>query len=242
MGAMGSSDSVILTYHSLDDSGSPISISPRTFRKQMDLLAASGVPVVPLERVARTPGAVAITFDDGFRNFLEHALPVLTAHRFPAAVFVVTGHCGKNNDWPSQPAGIPRMDLMDWKDLRAIREEGIELGAHSVHHEFLTRLPEDQLSRELSAAKREIEEAAGAVVNSLAYPYGAVNEAVKRLAAQHYSLACTTQLRFCGISDDPLTLPRIDAWYLKSTLLFSNLHKTPARAYLALRRWVRRFR
>ena len=242
MGSMSASDSVILTYHSLDDSGSPISMRPGAFRKHMDLLAASGAPVVPLERVARTPGAVAITFDDGFRNFLEYALPVLAEHRFPATVFVVTGYCGKNNGWPSQPAGIPRMDLMDWKDLRAIREAGIELGAHSVRHEFLTRLPEAQVAEELSRAKEEIENRSGALVRSFAYPYGAVNETVRRLAARHYALACTTELRFCGAGDDPLTLPRIDAWYLKNPLLFSNLHKTPVRAYLALRRWVRRFR
>src|SRR6202043_11676 len=100
--AMTSGESAILTYHSLDDSGSVISVPPALFRRQMDFLAASGIPVVPLNEVMKRPGSVAITFDDGFRNFADHAVPVLERHRLPATVFVVSRYCGLTNDWPSQ--------------------------------------------------------------------------------------------------------------------------------------------
>src|ERR1700722_15438811 len=95
--------STILTYHSLDDSGSVISTHPEIFRRQMDFLAASGVPVVPLAETLERAGSGAKTFDDGFRNLLDHAVPVLEQYHFPATIFVVGNYCGGHNDWPSQP-------------------------------------------------------------------------------------------------------------------------------------------
>ena len=77
---MNGGRSAILTYHSLDDSGSVISTPPSRFQRQMEFLAASGIPVAPLDQVLACPGSVAITFDDGFRNLLDHAVP------FPLAV------------------------------------------------------------------------------------------------------------------------------------------------------------
>src|SRR3954470_8233749 len=88
----------VLTYHSLDESGSVISIRPDVFRRQMQTLAANGVKVVPLEDLFAHPGAVAITFDDGFANLADHALPVLEHLGLPATIFVVSGYCGKRNN------------------------------------------------------------------------------------------------------------------------------------------------
>src|SRR5690348_2083040 len=103
--------SAVLTYHSLDNSRSVISLPPAVFRDQMEALAGSGTPVVPLSEIHNRPGAVSITFDDGFANIADHALPILQRFSFPATVFVVGGHCGGYNDWPSQPPGIPRLPL-----------------------------------------------------------------------------------------------------------------------------------
>ena len=86
--------SAILTYHSLDESGSVISMPPALFRAQMECLAESPSKVVPLAEICDRPGAVAITFDDGFANFAEYAAPVLERLSLPATVFVVSGFCG----------------------------------------------------------------------------------------------------------------------------------------------------
>src|SRR5215813_12064633 len=93
--------SAIFTYHSLDHTGSVISVRPDDFRRQMEALAASSVKVVALPQIRKHPDAVAITFDDGFGNFTEHALPVLERLRLPATVFVISGYCGGRNNWPS---------------------------------------------------------------------------------------------------------------------------------------------
>src|SRR5580700_4908300 len=108
--------SAILTYHSLDDSGSVISTPPVVFRRQMEFLAQSGIPVVPLDQAVARPGSVALSFDDGFGNLADHALPVLEQYHLPATIFVVSRYCGKMNNWPSQPAGgVPQLPLLSWR-------------------------------------------------------------------------------------------------------------------------------
>ena len=96
----------ILTYHSIDESGSPISISEDVFRSQITWLAKGHVKVVPLETLMRMPAsanAVALTFDDGFVNFGDVAAPLLADHGLPSTLFVVTDAAGRTNRWSGRP-------------------------------------------------------------------------------------------------------------------------------------------
>ena len=93
----------ILTYHSLDDSGSVISLSPAIFRRQMRSLFERGITVASPEDLAvgrgleeRNPG-VSLTFDDGFENFYTEAFPALSEYRLPATVFLVAGAVGSHS-------------------------------------------------------------------------------------------------------------------------------------------------
>src|SRR5262245_57925953 len=114
----------VLTYHSLDESNSVISLAPKIFRRQMEALSDWGFQAIRLgdlldawegERpLPRQP--VVLTFDDGFRNLRDCAVPVLEKLNFRATVFAVAGHCGGNNDWPSQIAGVPRLPLLSWSE------------------------------------------------------------------------------------------------------------------------------
>ena len=81
----------ILTYHSIDSSGSPISISEESFRGHIRFFGSGRVRVVPLAELAALPDetdAVTLTFDDGFLNFTSAVLPSLAHLGFPATVFV----------------------------------------------------------------------------------------------------------------------------------------------------------
>ncbi len=237
---MSSAESAILTYHSLDESGSVISVSPGLFRRQMESLARRGIPVVPLAGLLRGRGAFAITFDDGFLNFAEHGLPVLARLGFPATVFVVSGHCGGRNDWPSRVRGrVPNLELMGWPELRELPKAGIEVGAHGVRHEDLTRLPADAAEREMDDCRREIEDRLGVQADSFAYPFGSSNPRVRDLARRHFRIACGTELRFTAAGDDPLWLPRIDAYYLRSWDSLEPLATARGRMYIAGRGLLR---
>ncbi len=233
--------SCILTYHSLDDSGSVISTPPAVFREQMEWLAAEGVPVVPLDRIRDTPGAIAITFDDGFRNFFHQALPILVEHRFPATVFVVGGFCGGWNDWPSQPTDhlIPKLELMSWQEVEQSSRVGMSIGCHTATHPFLSSLSATDLDDELHRSQSEIEQRIGRAVDTFAYPYGDAPPHVRKAASGYFRFAVTTRLDFLKPGSDALDLPRLDAYYLRSRLWFRGLYNGYGTAYLSLRRGLR---
>lgn len=237
------SRSYILTYHSIDPSGSVISIHPEVFREQMRHLAAEHLPVLPLEEAIRTPGAIAITFDDAFENVYQHAFPILQEFGLPATVYVVSGYCGRSNDWPGQPkSGIPILPLMNWAQLREIARHRIELGVHTVNHPHLPTLPVSLIERELDLCLREVEQNVGVKVSSLAYPYGDSSPAVRAAAAERFSLACGTSLAPVSATCDLFNLPRLDAFYLQRPLWFRSFTDWRGRGYLAMRRAMRQAR
>jgi len=240
---MSGGRSVILTYHSLDDSESVISIPPALFRRQMEFLAASGIPVVPLDQALHRPGSIAITFDDGFCNLLDHAVPVLERLRLPATIFVVSEYCGRNNNWPSQPHGVPDLPLLSWDKLSALPPL-ISLGAHTMTHPDLRRLSVEECERELCECQGQIEQHLGRPVRCLAYPYGASSPQVRSLADRHFELAVGTSLRFLSTRSSRLDLPRIDAYYLRGWFSLERLFTESGSLYIgfqSLLRDVRRF-
>jgi peptidoglycan/xylan/chitin deacetylase (PgdA/CDA1 family) len=209
----------ILMYHSIDSSGSPISLSEEVFRAHVRFLGSGRVRVVPLATISSLPDetdAVALTFDDGFLNFTSSALPVLSHQGFPATVFVVSDAVGSNNDWGGRPSpGIPTLPLMSWSDLRRLRDSGFEVGAHTRTHPDLTTLSPTQLQDEMAGCAARIAAELGQKPGAFAYPYGAVNDGVASIARRLFQESVTTELRSLAPDDDVALLPRLDAWYFR---------------------------
>jgi peptidoglycan/xylan/chitin deacetylase (PgdA/CDA1 family) len=234
--------SAILTYHSLDDSGSVISISPASFREQMGFLARSGIPVVPLEDIATAQESIALTFDDGFQNFIQDAFPVLEEHGFPATVFVVSGYCGGRNNWPGQRAGVaPDLPLLSWDELSAL-PPSISIGAHTATHANLRHLPAASREAELRECRDEIEQRLGRRVRTLAYPYGASSPEVREAAGKYFELAVGTSLRFLSARSNRLDLPRLDAYYFRGRFPLERLFSKTGGAYVGMRNILREVR
>jgi peptidoglycan/xylan/chitin deacetylase (PgdA/CDA1 family) len=234
--------SCILTYHSLDLSGSVISVQPAVFRQQMEYLVESGAGIVPLEAARNTPGSIAITFDDGFRNFYEHAFPVLREFRLPATVFVVSGYCGRRNDWPSQPAGVVAAELMSWSEVEELSRAGIGIGAHTVSHPRMSGLSSAEVEEELSACRAAIEDRTGKPVRTFAYPYGESTPEVRAAVRRQFDWACGTRLGYLSAHSDAVDLPRIDMYYLQKRYWFEGLRRGRGRAYLSARGFLRGLR
>jgi peptidoglycan/xylan/chitin deacetylase (PgdA/CDA1 family) len=236
----------ILTYHSIDPSGSPISVSPEAFRRHVRWLASGKVRVVPLPELLRGPTdveAIAVTFDDAFTSFAEIAWPLLREHGIPATVFVPTGHVGKTNRWPDETySGIPELPLLDWDALGRLADEGAMLEAHSVTHRDLRTLDDRALAEELSGAADRIAAETGRRPTILAYPYGFADPRVAAAASSAYSFACTDEFRPLGGSDDPRFIPRLDAYYFQTPGILERWASPVFGAYVTLRRLGRRMR
>jgi peptidoglycan/xylan/chitin deacetylase (PgdA/CDA1 family) len=236
----------ILTWHSVYDSGSPISTTPDEFRRQVAWLVSGRVQVVSVGRLLELPddvNAVALTFDDGFANFATQAAPVLRQHALPVTLFVVTGRAGGDNRWMGRgDPGIPALPLLDWDQLGRLHESGVSLGAHSVHHPRLTKLTRDEVEAELVLSALELGRRLGERPDGFAYPYGAADETVLEIARRHYCWACTTELRPLRAGAPRHSLPRLDAWYLRDPARLAHWGSPRFRTWLWCRRQGRRLR
>jgi peptidoglycan/xylan/chitin deacetylase (PgdA/CDA1 family) len=238
----------ILTYHSIDESASPISIDPRVFRSQMEFLAAGRPRVVPLADVLQETApdeCVALTFDDAFANFAEFAAPVLADLALPATVFVVTDHVGGKNDWegPGLSHGsVPLFPLMSWNSIQRLADRGVEIGGHSRRHPRLSAVPAAQLEEETAGCAGKLAATLGVSVTSFAYPYGDLSDAVVRSVAKSYQRACTTDLRALDRADDVMRLPRLDAYYFRASGQLQQWGTAAFQRRLWLRAQARRVR
>lgn len=237
----------ILTYHSLDSSGSPISMPPEAFRRQLEWLRQEQVNVVRVDELLMLPAAAdaaALTFDDGFANFATEAWPLLREFGHPATLFVVTGHVGKDNRWQggSGDAGIPVLPLLDWDALARLREAGVTLAAHTRSHPRLTTIDVTEVKAELSGPVEEMERRLGVRPDGLAYPYGNVNARIAAVANGTYRWGCTTEFRPLGPGENPLLLPRLDAWYFRNPARLGRWGSPGFRAWIWGRRQGRRLR
>ena len=215
----------ILTYHSLDQTGSPVSVSPPMFRRHLVALRDAGYTALPLsealtlarDRPARTASGprrvVAVTFDDGYAAVHRHALPLLASYGWRATVFPISGYVGRDNAWPGQPAFVPPARLLSWGELTELADAGWEIGAHTRTHPDLTRLADDALADEVAGAKAELEDRLGRPIRAFAYPYGSYDRRVRARVSGAYATACTTVMGVAGRASDRHALERIDMWY-----------------------------
>ena len=228
----------VLTYHSIDDSGSPVSIAPAEFRRQMKALAAAGWRTIAMDALLRghregqwPARTFVLTFDDGYRNLVDEALPAARECSFGGTVFVSVDRVGGT----MVGSGEPACPLLDWSGLRELASEGWSIASHACSHRRLTSLGADDLERELAHSKQTIEDRVGAPVAALAYPYGSASPDVERAAGRHYQAVFGTTLWFVTASSRATNFERIDAYYLKGRAV-ETLDGAFWRGYLALRR------
>jgi peptidoglycan/xylan/chitin deacetylase (PgdA/CDA1 family) len=168
-----------LTYHSIDESGSPISFPTSHFRAQIYWLASRGYRSLTARqavaalagRAQLEPRSVVLTFDDGFRSVGETALPILAECGFVATVYCATAYVGGASSW-ERSARIPEMAVMSWDEILILVDKGWDIGGHSVSHAHLPGLPEATMREEIAEGRRILQERTGCPVTSFAYPFG----------------------------------------------------------------------
>jgi peptidoglycan/xylan/chitin deacetylase (PgdA/CDA1 family) len=202
----------VLLYHHIGPARSgtfpELTVSSEKFDRQMRWLARWGyVGIRPSdwlrwlrEGTGLPEKAVLITFDDGYADLTEHALPVLRRHRFGAVVFVVTGQVGGTNTW-DEAQGSATHRLMTADQIRYWATQGIEFGAHSRTHVDLTTLTPNELSDEILGSRNDLIKLLGSRVLSFAYPYGIYNRDVYECARGGFDLAFCAGPTMEGFND-----------------------------------------
>lgn len=187
----------ILMYHAI---GSPalgdrqglFSMAPALFQQHIECLAAGFDEHV----VVLTPGVeiksqfdIAITFDDGYRDNLLVAAPILARHALPFTVFVSADFVREGRNGFLSPAELRELAAMP----------GAQIGAHGASHVSLSDCDDHQLQQELVSSRAYLEDIVGQAVVTMAYPYGAANRRVcNAAAAAGYQLAACSH---AGIND-----------------------------------------
>jgi len=167
----------ILFYHRVSDEEDPLAVTPRRFRRQMELIAAEGYDVVDLGAAAALLDAgltprrtVVLNFDDGYRDVAENALPVLEELGFPATVFLPTGAIdgtAKLSWYETQPP------LLGWDEIGELDRRGtLRFEAHTLTHPNLLALGDDAARIEIAGSKSALEAMLGRTVDAFCYPAG----------------------------------------------------------------------
>jgi peptidoglycan/xylan/chitin deacetylase (PgdA/CDA1 family) len=157
------------------------------FRRHLDMLVARGYRGVRgdefLARLDRSseqpaPREFLLTFDDAFESFAQHAWPQIRARGIPVLLFVVSDYVGRRATWDLALPGR-HVTHLDWRALRDLVREGVEIGAHGATHRDLRFLDDPTLQGELAGSRKAIEDGLGVEVRSLAYPFGRSNARVQ---------------------------------------------------------------
>ena len=204
---------LIVMYHGL---GGTDGLAASDFAQQCDRLAEL-YTIVPLQVAARSLGEprarrlAAITFDDGYQDFAELAVPILQERNLHATLFVPAGQIGGHNEWDEGQR--PRRPILDGTGLRRLNRAAVEVGAHGWSHCRMRDLTPEALKRETQDAKQRLEEVLEYEVNLFAYPYGQIDDfdlpAQEAVRSAGFVAACSTHFGRASRQDERFRLRRV---------------------------------
>ncbi|MEV6170583.1 polysaccharide deacetylase family protein [Streptomyces sp. NPDC051954] len=204
----------VAMYHSVSDCPDDpynVTVTPARLDRQLAWLSGRGLRGVSVRELlaARARGAarglVGLTFDDGYDDFVTHALPVLHRWDFTATVFVLPGRLGGENAWE---ATGPRKPLLDLDGIRRAAAAGMEIASHGLVHVDLTKATDEELHAETNDSRHRLAGITGGDIEGFCYPYGYLDErAVAAVRRAGYRYACSITPGPAGSGD--FALPRI---------------------------------
>lgn len=223
----------ILTYHSLDDSGSPISTAPSAFRRQMHYLKDHGFTTIKLSHFIETlksrrsfpEKAFVLTFDDGFENLYQIGFDILSEMNFTATVFLVTDYMGQKSAWgvaqKIKKVGAHPLPLLSWEEAEEMHRHGFIFGSQGSKHLHLTQIDSKRIIEDVEKSKWIIEDKLGDLCRLFCYPYGEFNEFVRGIINDiGFAGAVTTEFGRNFHDADSYALRRIGSAHFTNQQVF----------------------
>jgi peptidoglycan/xylan/chitin deacetylase (PgdA/CDA1 family) len=178
----------IVFYHRVADARDELAVPTRRFRDQMRFLADAGYRVVDvaqaaelLARGAAPEKTIALSFDDGYLDVAENALPVLSELGFRATVFIATGVTDGRASFAWYEEQPP---LLTWADIAQLDGGALTFEAHTVTHPNLLAVDDARAAAEIADSKRELESWLGRPVTVFSYPAGLFGARERRLVIE----------------------------------------------------------
>ncbi|VAW92007.1 Polysaccharide deacetylase [hydrothermal vent metagenome] len=155
-----------------------LTVTPVVFDTQMQYLSRN-YNVVSLDTATKAlysskinSGNVVVTFDDGYLDNLEYALPILKKYNIPATIYVTTDFCNQDKSHPRYKKSDKRLHL-DWDEVSELNKlNNITIGSHTISHPYLSRLDEIAAENEILRSKEIIESKLNTQVQHFCYPSG----------------------------------------------------------------------
>ncbi len=196
----------ILCYHSFSNSNDKFATSLYEFKKQLGIIKgyAKFVSIEDLEKSKRMLGLkVCLTIDDGYQDVYK-IIPLVKKLKIPAALFVLS---------ESAKANRKELDnnhkLLTIPEIKKLHKVGLTIGCHSATHADLSKLNEQDLSKEIIDSKKNLEKKLGFRINYFAYPKGIFNDRILKFVMKAgYKLAFTTGGGSVNLKTNPLLVPR----------------------------------
>lgn len=203
--------------------------TPEIFTAQMRFLKEQHYTVLPLKEVKSylegreqvSGKLVAITFDDGFKDFYTEAFPVMQKCGFTGTVFLPTSFIG------SSDLSLNGIKHLTWEEVRELHRYGIEFGSHTMTHPTLSLLKKEDVKAELRGSKEAIEDKLGVGVESFSYPFAFPEEDKnfirflrETLEKYGYNYGVSTMLGRVSIGDNGYFMKRLPVNSCDDPLLF----------------------
>lgn len=205
------------TRHTNDPTG--LHVNEKRFAAQLDFLqrhyhviSLSDYINARRDGVRLQPYSAVLTFDDGFRNFLTVAAPLLTTRRMTATVFLITDQASEQTDPALSREWTPKDDEqhLSWSDALILKDEmNFEMGSHTCSHAGLLSLSAAETERELQHSQNKLRNILGVVTPTLSYPKGQYSSILANDARKlGYACAVTTDRGLNEQDHDLFTLGR----------------------------------
>ena len=210
----------ILMYHSI--AAMPkgtvmrsLHVPPKLFKLQMWILKIIGYQGLSMGELEpyltgkKKGRVVGITFDDGFKNNLTNALPILKRFRFSATCYIISQKIGGINEWDLD-RGIDENPLMNEDEIKQWIGSGMEIGSHSQNHVRLSESNIETTTKEITQSRLDLESQFNCPVEHFCYPYGSYNNEIIGITKRAgYSTATTVDRGRAKFGDNLLTLSRV---------------------------------
>lgn len=173
-------------------------VTTNAFKKQMKLIDLLGFTPITFtdyqlyqeDKLTLPSKPIIITFDDGYQDTFENALPILSEMGMKAVIFVLGNRKLKRAVWDEQDESDV-CPLMSDEQIRLAKNMNFEIGSHSLNHDELSSLPEHEAVYSINKSKKEIESVLNEPIHTFAYPYGKLDKRIEKIVSNSgFRFAC----------------------------------------------------